>query len=124
MVRIRSEHAIGFLKGRFSSLKHLRINIVDEASHAYATYWIAACICLHNFAMECEEDSDNADTAWQDPFIDEGLSSASGASDREVDNPNAGDTQYARTRRRLRKAKAKRETLKEQLFHALDGDSE
>ncbi|KAJ6575882.1 hypothetical protein B0H10DRAFT_943406 [Mycena sp. CBHHK59/15] len=27
MLRIRSEHAIGFLKGRFHSLKHLRVNI-------------------------------------------------------------------------------------------------
>src|ERR1700761_7411388 len=26
MLRIRSEHAIGFLKGRFHSLKHLRVN--------------------------------------------------------------------------------------------------
>ena len=33
MVRIRSEHAIGFLKGRFASLKHLRIHIKNKTSH-------------------------------------------------------------------------------------------
>ncbi|KJA12826.1 hypothetical protein HYPSUDRAFT_96761, partial [Hypholoma sublateritium FD-334 SS-4] len=54
MVRIRSEHTIGFLKGRFQSLKGLRINIKDEASHKFATYWVVACIGLHNFAMMCE----------------------------------------------------------------------
>ena len=122
MVRIRSEHAIGFLKGRFASLKHLRINIVNEASHMYATYWIAACICLHNFAMECEgreNPYDDNEPTQQDPFIDEGLSS--GGSDCEADVPN---TPYAETTRRLRKAKAKREHLKQQLFSALDEDSE
>ncbi|KDR66667.1 hypothetical protein GALMADRAFT_45593, partial [Galerina marginata CBS 339.88] len=47
IVRIRSEHAIGFLKERFQSLKGLRINIRDEANHKFATYWIVSCIGLH-----------------------------------------------------------------------------
>ncbi|PPR03353.1 hypothetical protein CVT24_012571 [Panaeolus cyanescens] len=55
MIRIRSEHAIGFLKGRFQSLKALRVNIVDAKSHKYATYWILACIAVHNFALRCEK---------------------------------------------------------------------
>jgi hypothetical protein len=37
MVHIRSEHAIGFLKGRFHLLKHLHIQIKDERSHKFAT---------------------------------------------------------------------------------------
>ncbi|KAI5825490.1 hypothetical protein K523DRAFT_222903, partial [Schizophyllum commune Tattone D] len=53
-VRIRSEHAIGFLKGRFQSLKNLRVNIIDEATHKFALYWIVCCINVHAFAMECE----------------------------------------------------------------------
>ncbi|KIL54974.1 hypothetical protein M378DRAFT_39669, partial [Amanita muscaria Koide BX008] len=55
MVRIRSEHAIGFLKGRFHSLKNLRARICDKKSHILATYWVAACIGVHAFAMQCEE---------------------------------------------------------------------
>ena len=82
IVRIRSEHAIGFLKGRFQSLKGLRIRIVDERSHKFATYWVLACVAIHSFAMQCEEeerraeggDSDGVD---DDPFIYEGLSSSS-----------------------------------------------
>jgi hypothetical protein len=54
MVRIRSEHAIGFLKGRFQSLKNLRVSIKDEKTHKFATYWIAACIGVHAFAMQRE----------------------------------------------------------------------
>lgn len=52
MLRIRSEHAIGFLKGRFHSLKHLRVNISDETSHKIATYWVSTCVGIHSFAME------------------------------------------------------------------------
>lgn len=77
MVRIRSEHAIGFLKGRFHSLKHLRVQIADERSHKFATYWVAACIGIHAFAMQCEDDERSDSNSDQDPFIAEGLSSSS-----------------------------------------------
>jgi DDE superfamily endonuclease len=123
MVRIRSEHAIGFLKGRFASLKHLRINIVNEATHIFATYWISACIGLHCFAMMCEDNEnpghDNADDGSRNPFIDEGLSS--GPSDTENEHFRAR-TAYSRATQRLRQAKAKRERIKQQLFRALDDD--
>lgn len=79
MVRIRSEHAIGFLKGRFQSLKGLRVNIKNEQRHKFATYWVAACIGVHSFAMQCEDDErndGNEDAAIADPFICEGLSSS------------------------------------------------
>ncbi|KAG6826089.1 hypothetical protein H0H92_001157, partial [Tricholoma furcatifolium] len=39
IICIHSEHAIGFLKGRFQSLKELHVNIKDEASHKFAMYW-------------------------------------------------------------------------------------
>jgi DDE superfamily endonuclease len=121
MVRIRSEHAIGFLKGRFASLKHLRINIVNEATHIFATYWISACIGLHCFAMMCEDNEnpnhDNSDAGYHDPFIDEGRSS--GPSDTENER-FCSRTAYSRATQRLRKAKAKRERIKQQLFRALD----
>jgi hypothetical protein len=87
MLRIRSEHSIGFVKGRFHSLKHLRVNITDESSHKIATYWVSACIGIHSFAMDCEErergeDADSDDEP--DPFIAEGLSSESESSDSDA----------------------------------------
>jgi hypothetical protein len=81
MVWICSEQTIGFLKGWFHSLKWLCINIKDEKSHKFATYWVAACIRMHAFAMQCEaeeqvEEGDGRDPST-DPFINEGLSSSS-----------------------------------------------
>ncbi|KAF8231143.1 hypothetical protein L208DRAFT_1153540, partial [Tricholoma matsutake] len=50
-VCIRSEHAIGFLK----ALKNLCLNISNKRTHILETYWVAACIGVHSFAMQCEE---------------------------------------------------------------------
>ena len=113
MVRIRSEHAIGYLKGRFQSLKGLRIQIDSERTHKFATYWVLACIATHNFAMECEsEERAEDESADEDPFILEGLSSSSESDDDPIRVvPTVG-------RRSLNAARARREELKEALFRA------
>jgi hypothetical protein len=114
MVRIRSEHTIGFVKGRFQSLKGLRISIKDERTHRFATYWIAACVGVHSFAMQCEDEQrgpeSDDDAVMADPFINEGLSSSSSDSDANVALGSAGIPVHA--------GKAKRETLKRRLFRA------
>jgi len=53
-VRVRSEHCIGFLKGRFNSLRGLRIQINSQRNLAFASLWIVACIVVHNFALKRE----------------------------------------------------------------------
>lgn len=55
--RIRIKHAIGMLKGRWQSLRELRILIKDERSAARANLWIQACIVLHNYLVDIGEDS-------------------------------------------------------------------
>ena len=115
MVRIRSEHAIGYLKGRFQSLKSLRINIRDERSHKLATYWVAACVGVHNFALACEDDErpDDEDGAARDgdPFIAAGMSSGSDS------DANATGVRQPRGER-LRAAKLFRQQLKDSLFRS------
>ncbi|KAJ6517529.1 hypothetical protein C8R47DRAFT_255905 [Mycena vitilis] len=115
MVRIRSEHAIGFLKGRFHSLKKLRILIKDEKTHQFATYWVMACVGVHAFAMQQEAEERGAgnddEAVMADPFIDEGLSSESDA------EGNAATTHPGA---RVHHGKAKREQLKRRLFKAKD----
>jgi hypothetical protein len=107
MVRIRSEHCIGFLKGRFPSLKNLRVSITDAKSHQFAGYWIAGCVCLHNFAMESEaEERGVAADEYGDPFITAGLEISS---EQEPDAP---------TRRGAHSGKQKREQLKGALQEA------
>jgi hypothetical protein len=115
MVRIRSEHAIGFLKGRFHSLKSLHVNIDDARSHKLATYWVAACIGLHSFAMQCEEEenANEDEVRWRDHFIDEGLSSSGEESEDEGVAPPVPVSS-----RRLRAAQKHREKLKRRLFRA------
>lgn len=94
MLRIRSEHAIGFLKGRFQCLKSLRVSINGKTSHKIATFWIIAGIAVHAFAIRCEEaekaaagdDSDeDDDERWL--FIRAGLSSAEEDADEREPRP-------------------------------------
>lgn len=113
MVRIRSEHTIGFLKGRFQSLKHLRVRISDERSHRFATYWVAACIAIHAFTMQCEDEEQSDSNSDEDPFIAEGLSSSS-----ESNNSPPPRTHGPVSQQRLQAAKARREKLKRALFRA------
>lgn len=112
-LRIRSEHTIGFLKGRFHSLKNLRVIIRDGRTHRIATMWVAACIAIHNFAMECEaEEAGGADPAG-DPFVDEGLR------DEDVSDGEGGGAAPGAWHTRsteLRKGREKREQLKRRLF--------
>ncbi|KAF8057056.1 hypothetical protein FPV67DRAFT_1456587 [Lyophyllum atratum] len=103
MVRIRSEHAIGFLKGRFQSLKGLQINIKSEATHKFATYWVL-------------EECGRLSAEETDPFVAEGLSSSASSSDSRLPPP---PPQIGRgVPRSLHAAKARRERLKAQLFRA------
>jgi hypothetical protein len=76
MVCIWSEHAFGYLKGCFHSLKNLHIKIKDKTTHISVTYWIAACIGVHAFAIQCEEQEqlDHSVADQEDPFIAKGLS--------------------------------------------------
>ena len=107
MLRIRSEHAIGFLKGRFQSLRDLRVLIKDEKSHKAAVYWVVSCVSIHSFAVQCElgrraEDHDLAD----DPFVAAGLSLS------RNDGEHAPPTSHNQGSARLARGKQKREQLK------------
>ncbi len=73
MVRIRSEHCIGFLKGWFQSLKNLQMQIKDEKEHKLATLWTVACMVVHNFALKHEAQEKEDEGAYyspgEDPFV-------------------------------------------------------
>ena len=50
-MRIRVEHCIGILKGRFPSLQSLRTQIKDVETHKRAVLWIKACVVLNNMLL-------------------------------------------------------------------------
>lgn len=125
-MRIRSEHAIGYLKGRFQLLKGLRVAIVDKASHKFATYWVLACIAVHNFALDREqEDHGNVDMLQSDPFM-EAEEDSDSSEDLDVHERRVEQTVVQTRSRRLRAAKVRREDLKRVMLRAsgwdLDGD--
>ncbi|KAI0340724.1 hypothetical protein BDW22DRAFT_1333982, partial [Trametopsis cervina] len=120
MVRIRSEHAIGFLKGWFQLMKGLRVLIRDEASHKFATYWVAACINLHAFAIQCEDEEreDNEDTGPDnDEFIAAGLD-FNHSSKSEGGGASRSTSQHTQSAGRLPATKARRQEVKAALFCA------
>ncbi|POW12769.1 hypothetical protein PSTT_04385 [Puccinia striiformis] len=51
-IRVRNEHCIGILKGRFQSLRGLRKDLSSAGTMEKITHWISACIVLHNFLLE------------------------------------------------------------------------
>jgi hypothetical protein len=56
-LRVRSEHCMGALKGRFQCLRGLRVNINSKSDHAEALRWITVAIILHNLIIDVEGDS-------------------------------------------------------------------
>lgn len=124
MVWVWSEHAIGFLKGRFQSLKHLRIWIDGKDTHQFAAYWVLAYIAVHSFAMECEEGERGDDDPADDLFVAEGLDDSDGSDAADEfdgdENTGGGNGGQQKTREspRLRAARELREKLKRALLLA------
>ncbi len=108
-VRIKSEHAVGHLKGRFQSLRGLRQQIKNEVDHLRAVEWIRACIVIHTLIHEIE--LGNEDMDWQEETIEEGLSAdndtASSDSSIQIGGPQ---------RQRESAGQRKRRKVKECLF--------
>lgn len=55
-VRVSVEHAFGLLKGRWQSLKEIRIQVSDERARGWMRNWIKACFILHNLCIIFEGD--------------------------------------------------------------------
>lgn len=123
-VRIRSEHCMGYLKGRWSSLRGLRLRVDHTEAHIFATLWIATCIHLHNFTVAHE----NKENPEADQFYIEGQRYM------EEDRARCNEWMAAARERlggeeeqygdeegiELLEGKIKREELKKALFEHLD----
>ncbi|KAE8195680.1 hypothetical protein CF328_g4359 [Tilletia controversa] len=51
-IRIDIEHAFGLLKGRWTSLKGLRVRLLNDSQLGVACMWITACVVLHNILID------------------------------------------------------------------------
>lgn len=69
-VRVKSEHAMGYLKGRFSSLRGLRQQIGDATDHKRALTWVKTCIIIHTLISFVEEGDEDGE--FMDELVREG----------------------------------------------------
>ena len=53
-LRVRSEHCMGALKGRFQCLRGLRVDINTKVDHVAACRWITIAIIIHNLIIDVE----------------------------------------------------------------------
>lgn len=60
-IRVRSEHTMGALKGRFQCLRGLRITIKSNLDHEYACQWVTCAIILHNLIIDVGQQSEGGD---------------------------------------------------------------
>ena len=79
-MRIRSEHTIGYLKGRFSSLRGLRQQINSKRDHEIAINWIITCVILHNIILDIEGGIDEDDEFARE-LLEEGLEGGEGTTE-------------------------------------------
>jgi hypothetical protein len=64
-LRVRSEHCMGALKGRFQCLRGLRVKINNHKDHHEAMQWISVAIILHNLIIEIDSiEGDRGE--WED----------------------------------------------------------
>ncbi len=74
-VHIWSEHAVGYLKGHFQSLKGLWQQIKSQEDHLRAIEWVRTCLVIHTIIHEIEDT--DVDPDWDEELVAEGLSSDS-----------------------------------------------
>ena len=70
-LRVISEHTFGIVKGRWASLKKLRLSIGSEEDFLAAMEWILACCVLHNICNtvnDGEVDPSRTLAALQEPL--------------------------------------------------------
>lgn len=63
MSRVRNEHCIGILKGRWGSLQQLRHQIRNQREMVRLCKWTVACFVLHNMLVQLGD-------AWDELYRD------------------------------------------------------
>jgi len=102
-IRIRSEHLVGLLKGRFQCLKGLRQAITSIRSQLLAIEMVRTCLILHNLILDVEHAPDDIGE-WE--WVIDGLVEEDVTGDLEVwEAPHAGDGDPVESKReRIRRA--------------------
>ena len=107
-VRVKSEHAMGYFKGRFCSMRGLRQQIDDARDHERAVAWIKACIVIHTLIFFIEHG--HKDWEYIAELVEEGTDTVpDGVGHSDLESEVVRET----------KGQRKREVLKNELFEYL-----
>jgi hypothetical protein len=97
---------MGYIKGRFSSLRGLRQQIDNSVDHERALAWVKTCIVIHTLVGFLEAGREDPDFMWE--LVEAGLANPQPITEvREM---------VESSRRRKTRGQRKRTELKAQLF--------
>lgn len=68
---MKSEHAMGYIKGRFCSLRGLRQQIDNSRDHELALIWVKTCIIIHTLVSVIEQGDEDEDFISE--LVEEGI---------------------------------------------------
>jgi hypothetical protein len=88
------------LKGRFESLRELRIEINNRQQHEFAVMWIRCCIILHNLIILLE--GDDCDMEWLEELYQQGMSGGQQHADGGDGNPEEAEAESDAERQEFR----------------------
>ncbi len=114
-VRVKSEHAMGYIKGRFCSLRGLRQQIDSPQDHQRAIAWIKACIVLHTLIFFIEHGHEDLD--YIERLVERGNRRTGEDSSLVTDEIEAEAVRETRGQR-------KREELKAHILECVDESDE
>ena len=100
---------MGYLKGRFSSLRGLRQQIGNATDHMRALAWVKTCIVIHTLVSIVEEGGE--DNEFMDELVREGT-------DAPGDVIGQADRDQSDTQREMQ-GQTKHTELKTMLFESL-----
>lgn len=89
-VRVKSEHAMGYFKGRFCSMRGLRQQIDSAVDHKRAVAWIKTCIVIHTLVFDIENGAE--DPEFVEELIHDGSEVVMGGGGNEVAEESARET--------------------------------
>eukprot|EP00644_Phytophthora_capsici_P013820 jgi/Phyca11/119893/e_gw1.40.258.1 len=107
-VRVVNEHTIGVLKGRWSSLKELRIQLNKKEDMRRLLDWVNACVVLHNMVITygddwySDDDSSGGESSSDDGSSDDGVGDDTSSDENDEHNALAVDEDPFLFRRRLK----------------------
>ncbi|KAG5634151.1 hypothetical protein H0H81_003149 [Sphagnurus paluster] len=95
-VCVKSEHAMGYIKGQFCSLRGLQQQVDDATDDAWATAWIKTCIVLHTLIFIIKHG--NKDPEFVEDLIKEGQDPVEKGAENEITAEATRKTQGQRMR--------------------------